>query len=290
MTEYEQAIARVRSETMASLMQRQPKYRWWKLILQYGGPIIVGPTKGKMVESDYLVQRRTDDIADGDWLPPKGYSPSLYIAEKIDFLRNPRKPKDDIERVMLYCQELSEQVGLDLKEERILIMQSVLFDADRKGKDLVFPKAVLNEHFYRCDIEGTGKGVLKLFGEDPNKYKLVEPLGVAARIHDNLLDFRKDVDGGFINIPLEDVEYLEMTPEDIRDMNSPKVQDWLKQESQRATVLLAQDRELFPQGNFGFFGKLFVDLYFRRPAVTYFGKLAKCLESGSTNYPGQTSF
>lgn len=117
------------------------------------------------------------------------------------------------------------------------------------------------------------KGALKIFGEDPSKYKFVEPLGIASRIHDNLSDFEKDVKAGYINIPREEVDRFGMTIGDIRDVNSPKVRAWFAEQVEKAGILLEKDKVLFPQGRFSFCGRLFVHLYIRRPAVRYFNNL-----------------
>lgn len=272
--ELEKAVTQVRRVTMGRLIKRHPKYRFWGPLFQYAGPLLLGRTRGRMIEADYLVMRELDDMADGDAPVPKGYgSASHYIEEKIAFLRTPLTPGDNVEKLLLYCEQLSRKEGLSLTHERELILSSMLFDAQRFGKYQIFSAAILNEHFYRCDIEGTGKGALKIFGEDLSKYKLVEPLGVASRIHDNLLDYEKDIEAGYINIPREDVDQFGMTLEDIMDVNSPKVKTWFEEEVKRARGLLEEDRRLFPQGRFGALGRIFVDLYFRRPAVHYLNNL-----------------
>ncbi len=268
--ELEEVVAEVRRITMGRLVKRHPKYKFWRPIFQHAGPLLLGHTRGRMVEADYLVFRELDDMADGDILSPEGYNASSYIEEKIAFLHAPLSPRDNMDKLLLYCEHLSQQQGFSLTDERDLILRSMLFDAQRFGKYQVFSAAILNEHFYRCDIEGSGVGTLKIFGEDPAKYHLVEPLGVASRIYDNLLDYEKDIEAGYINIPSEDVDKFGMTLDDIKDINSPKVRAWFAKEGERARGLLAEDHRLFPQGGFGILGRIFVDLYIRRPAVSYF--------------------
>ncbi|MBI2337623.1 hypothetical protein HYU95_00410 [Candidatus Daviesbacteria bacterium] len=269
--ELEKAVTEVRQATMGRLVKRHPKYRFWGPLFEHAGPLLLGKTRGKMIEADYLVMRELDDMADGDTPVPKDYnSASQYIEEKISFLRNPNTPRDNADKLLLYCEQLSQQEGLSLTQEREFILRSMLFDAQRFGTYQIFPAAILDEHFYRCDIEGTGKGALKIFGEDPAKYRLVEPLGVVSRIHDNLLDYERDVKAGYINIPEEDINRSGMTLVDIKDVNSPKVGAWFAKELTRARGLLEQDRVLFPQGRFSLLGRIFVELYIRRPAVHYF--------------------
>lgn len=273
MHELEQVVTQVRRVTMNRLVKRHPKYRIWGPLFEHSG-LLLGRTRGRMIEADYLVMRELDDMADGDTPVPEGYdSASHYIEEKIAFLRAPLTPMDNVDALLLYCEQLSRKEGLSLTHERELILRSMLFDAQRFGKYQIFSAAILNEHFYRCDIEGTGIGALKIFDEDPTKYRLVKPLGVASRIHDNLLDYEKDIKAGYINIPGEDVDRFGMTLEDIMDVNSPKVRKWFEKEGERGRGLLAEDRMLFPQGRFSTLGRFFVHLYFRRPAVHYFNNL-----------------
>ncbi|MBI2029863.1 hypothetical protein HYT02_05585 [Candidatus Gottesmanbacteria bacterium] len=274
MHELESALLRVRSEAKQRLFPRNPKYRYWAPVLEHFGLFLGNENRGKIMEADYLVLRLLDDYADHDTPIPEGYtSPSEFIQEKINYLHTLDTPDDDVERLLLYSEQLSYKEDLSLNYERELIMRSMLFDAQRFGRFQLFPTSVLNEHFYQCDIEGTGKGALKIFGEDPRKYKLVEPLGIASRIHDNLSDYQKDIDAGYINVSQEDVNQFQMTPEDIKDVNSDKVRAWFAKEKRRAWDLLEQDRQLFPQGRFGKRGRVFVDLYFRRPAVRYLNSL-----------------
>lgn len=275
MPQIEQLLASARSITMGRLVLRHPKYKYWGPALEHSGLLLGNRDKGKMLEADYLAMREIDDIADGDIPIPEGYnSASQYIDEKIAFLQTSVAPRDNVEALLFYCEQLSQKIGLSLTHERELILRSMLFDAKRFGKYQIFPAAVLNEHFYRCDIQGTGMGALKIFGEDPTMYKFVVPLGIASRIHDNLSDFEKDVRAGCINIPQEDYDRLGMTLEDIRDVNSLKVRVWFAEQVEKARILLEKDRVLFPQGGFSPLGSLFVHLYIRRPAVRYFRNLS----------------
>lgn len=159
-SETEKVIADFRGVTMGRLTLRHPKYRFWGPALEHSGLLFGSKVRGRMLEADYLVMREIDDMADGDIPVPHAYdSAAQYIQEKIAFLRAPVTPRDKVDDLLLYCEQLSQKIGLSLTDERELILRSMLFDAERFGKNLIFPEAVLREHFYRCDIQGTGKAL-----------------------------------------------------------------------------------------------------------------------------------
>ncbi len=267
MNEFEQVITKVRHETKERLVQKHPKYKYWLPALRFSGIFLGSWARGKMFEADYLWMRAVDDIADGDLAVPESYSSAgHYIQEKLNFLESPGTPRDDVDRLLLFCTELSGQERLDLNEERKMILLSMLFDAKRKGESQIFPNSVLQEHFYRCDIEGTGKGTLKIFGEDPQKYPFVEPLGIASRIYDNLHDYNKDITSGYVNISKEDVEKIGIYTYDIK---SAGIQQWFFSEKNKALGLLELDRKIFPQAKFRPIGRFFVEMYHRRPATKF---------------------
>ena len=168
MRELENALAKSRHETRERMVRKNPKYQFWLPMMQYSG-VLIGHRKGQMLEADYLWMRTVDDIADGDIPVPSSNSAAKYIEEKLAFLNAPGTPRDDVDCLILFSEELSRETGISLQEERELILRSMLFDAQRFGKSRIFSKKDLDEHFYRCDIEGTGKGTLKLFCEDPDK-------------------------------------------------------------------------------------------------------------------------
>lgn len=267
MIELRNALAKSRHETRERMVRKNPKYRFWLPMMQYSG-VLIGNRKGQMLEADYLWMRTVDDIVDGDIPAPSSDSTAQYIEEKLAFLDDPGTPRDDIDALILFCEELSRETGISLQEERKLILRSMLFDAQRFGKYQIFSKQDLDEHFYRCDIEGTGKGALKLF-EDPEKWRYVEPLGVASRIYDNLHDLPNDIASGYINIPKEDIDRFGISKLDLRDINSPNLQEWISSEVTRGQQLLEQDKELFPHGNFSPIGRVFVHFYHRLPTKNY---------------------
>ena len=274
MLEFDQVIRRSRKETKERLVRKDPKYWFWLPMMQHSG-IFIGRAKGQMLEADYLWMRMVDDIADGDLAAPIPTEPAKYIEEKLDFLHALGTPRDDIDALILFSEELSRETGISLQAERELILRSMLFDAKRFGKRQIFSKEELDEHFYQCDIEGTGRGTLKLFGEDPDKWPYVEPLGVASRIYDNLQDLPDDIASGYINIPREDMQHFGISRADLRDISSPNPQEWISSEVTRGQKLLEQDKELFPQGNFSRVGRIFVHLYHRIPTRNYFMEESK---------------
>lgn len=269
MREFENALKKSRREIGTRLIRKHPKYRYWLPMMRFAG-VFIGRTKGQMLEADYLWMRDVDDRADGDVPVDESYnSVAHYVEEKLSFLDSPGSPRDDTDMLILLCERLSEETGIKLHEERELILRSMLFDAQRYGKRQIFPESELQEHFYRCDIEGTGRGTLKLFGEDPEKWQYVEPLGIASRIYDNLHDYEEDITAGYINIPVEDVERFGIVPEDFGNIHSPHIQEWFQSEAKRGIELLNLDNELFPQGSFRPIGRAFVHLYHRLPTRNF---------------------
>lgn len=274
MNEFDQVITRVRTDSKERLVQKHPKYKYWLPALRFSGIFLGSWTRGKMFEADYLWMRVVDDIVDGDLpLPKSAISAADYIEEKLAFLESPGTSRDDVDILLSYCNNLSKDISLPLVEERKQILLSMLFDAKRKGRYQLFPETVLQEHFYICDIEGTGKGTLKMFGEDPEKYQFVEPLGIASRIYDNLHDYQSDINAGYINISAEDITKYRISPSDIFNINSTGVKSWFATEKDHALRLLEEDKRLFTQGDFKSIGRIFVEFYHRRPTSKFIGNL-----------------
>ena len=246
--------------------------------MRFSGFLLRDLDRGKMLEADYLWLREIDDIADGDLAVPVGYAtPAEYVAEKLGFLLQAREPKDDVEALMLFCDRLSVKTGLNLTHARQMIIESMLFDAQRLGTGTVFPEAELQEYFYNCDIVGTAAGALPLFGEPLEKWPFVYEMGQAVRIYYNLRDFSKDVRAGLVNISAEDVTRFNVTVEDLQDVDSQSVKAWFKDQAHQGLVLLEQGKQKMREGNFGQLSRSFVYFYHERPAekflkgVEYYG-------------------
>ena len=71
-----------------------------------------------------------------------------YLLEKIKFLHNPVDPKDEVDYLMLHCFKVAEKFGEEFQAETEDILNSLLFDANRRGKMIIFPKKELMHHFH----------------------------------------------------------------------------------------------------------------------------------------------
>ena len=61
------------------------------------------------------------------------------------------------------------------------------------------------------DIRGTIKATLKVFKDDPEKYTILEPLGVACRYQ---YDIETDLAAGYVNISQEECAQFNVVKED----------------------------------------------------------------------------
>ena len=135
------------------------KYRAFLRYLRFFKYAAFAPVRGEFLESYYVLMRFLDDIVDGDAPLPEGYpNETEYISEKIKFSKNLINPKDEVDYLMLFCFELADRFGEDFKAETEDILNSLLFDANRRGKMIIFPKKELMNHFsfagYQRDDQG----------------------------------------------------------------------------------------------------------------------------------------
>ena len=216
--------------------------------------------------------RYLDDVVDGDAPLSAGYaSETEYLLEKIFFSKSLLDPKDEVDYLMLYCFELAEKFGEDFQSETNDILECLLFDARRRRKWIVLPNAELMHHFYILDIRGTIRATLKVFNDDPDKYKLLEPLGTACRHQYNIEDFEADLSAGYINISQEECERFEIKLDDLHRM-SPKVQSWLRHHAEEGMALLAEHHRIMPEGNFSRLERLVFKVVYENPARQAFRK------------------
>jgi hypothetical protein len=255
------------------LKTRGPKYRtflWYLRAFKYAA---FNPTRGEFLESYYTLMRYLDDIVDGDAPLPNGYSSeSEYLLEKIEYSKSPFYPKDEVDHLMFYCFRLAEKFDEDFQSETDDILKSLLFDAERRGKCILFTKAELANHFYLLDIRGTIRATLKVFNDDPDKYPLLEPLGTACRHQYNIEDFEADVLAGYINISKEDCNRFGIGMDDLHSM-SPKIKQWLRHHAQQGMALLAKHHQIMPKGNFSLLEKIVFKVVYELPAKQAFKKI-----------------
>jgi len=227
--------------------------------------------RGEFLECYYTLMRYLDDIVDGDAPLPDGYQDSAhYLLEKIRFSKKPVNPKDEVDFLMLYCFELADRFGENFEAETRDILGSLLFDANRRGKLIIFPESELMHHFHILDIRGTIKATLKVFNENPEKYLLLEPLGMASRYQYDLEDFEADIEAGYVNITIEECLRFGILHEDLQDKDSPGIEKWFRYRSKKGLALLEEHAQRLPEGNFSILARATFPLVYRNPARNVF--------------------
>lgn len=256
------------------LETRGEKYKWFLRGLKTFKYLSMSLTKGSFLESYYTYMRYIDDVVDGDAPIPKGYENAVqYVEDKINFLKIKQNPIDSADYLFLKCIELGYKFGQDFTSESEDILNSMLFDANRYGQNIIFSKNELERHFHLLDIRGTIKATLKVFGEDPNKYNALEPLGVATRIFYNLRDYKEDINAGLINIPQEEVQRLGINPKDLENILSPGVNQWFIEESQKGMKLLQEHEKNLKKTPFKLLSKATLPIVYAKPAEKYFAQV-----------------
>lgn len=267
-------IAGIRHRVYKHMLRtRAWKYRSFLRYLRIFKYAAFAPTRGEFLESYYVLMRFLDDIVDGDVPLPKGYnSESEYISAKIDFSKNPTDPQDEADHLMLYCFYLADKFGEEFREETEDILNSLLFDANRKGKMIIFPKKDLMHHFHLLDIRGTIRATLKIFKDDPEKFRILEPLGIACRYQYDIEDIETDLAAGYVNLSQEECSRLNIRLEDLNDPSSVKIKRWLHQRALDGMELLKEHHRLLPVGNFSRLERWTFTLVYENPAKKVFKK------------------
>jgi hypothetical protein len=263
------------------LRTRGRKYRSFLRYLRFFKYIAFAPVRGRFLESYYTLMRYLDDVVDGDAALPQGYGTEAeYISEKIKFLDKPVLPKDDADHMMLYCFSLAKRFGEDFREETKDILDSLLFDAKRRGKNVIFSRDELSKHFHMLDIRGTIRATLRIFKDDPDKYLYLEPLGIACRHQYDLEDFDADVAAGYINIPLEECERFGINPGDFCCLSSRPIRSWLKYHAGEGMNLLSEHHRKMPAGNFSILQRAIFRVVYEMPAKRIFRNILTETEKG----------
>jgi len=253
------------------LSTRGWKYRSFLRYLRFFKYVAFAPLRGEFLESYYVLMRYLDDIVDGDAiLPANCLNESDYISKKISFSQNPVNPEDEVDFLMLHCFGLSVKFKKDFTEETSDILKSLLFDAQRRNKWIIFPNEELTWHFHLLDIRGTIRATLKIFNDDPEKYSLLEPLGKAARYQYDIEDFKEDVAAGYINIPQEDCNLFGITIDELKKEHSPNVYAWLDHHAREGLSLLDEHRLNLQQGKFSLLERLVFRIVYENPARRIF--------------------
>ncbi|WP_242084892.1 hypothetical protein [Aestuariivivens sediminis] len=256
------------------LQTRGWKYRAFLRYLRFFKYAAFAPTRGEFLESYYVLMRFLDDIVDGDAPLPAGYlNEGDYILRKIQFSKTLVNPEDEVDYLMLYCFELAGRFGEDFHAETEDILNSLLFDAKRKSKMIIFPKKELMHHFHLLDIRGTIRATLKVFKDDPDKYELLEPLGIACRYQYDIEDIETDLAAGYVNISQEDCTIFGIERKDLRAPNSLKIRNWIRQRAIDGMELLEEHHRRLKSNKFSLFEKWTFFLVYELPAKKVFKKI-----------------
>jgi len=271
----DQQVKKIRSEVFRHMCEtRGWKYRSFLRYLRFFKYIAFAPTRGEFLELYYTLMRYIDDVVDGDLPFPEGYvNESEYLSEKIAFSENPVNPKDEIDLLMVYCFKLAEKFEEDFYAETKDILNGLLFDARRRGKEIIFPKEELNYHFHLLDVRGTIRATLKVFKDDPDKYRILEPLGIACRHQYDIEDFDADIAAGYVNISVEECERLGISREDLHNSSSPNIKSWLRLHASDGMALLDEHNRILPQGKFSLLERAVFKVIYEMPAKKVFRKL-----------------
>ncbi|HSH19119.1 MAG TPA: hypothetical protein VLA03_01625, partial [Draconibacterium sp.] len=277
----DQQVKEMRSNVFNTMLKtRGWKYRAFLRYLRLFKFFAFAPLRGKFLESYYTLMRYLDDVVDGDEKLAAGYfNESDYIAEKIEFSKNPLAAKDDADNLMMYCFELAERFGEDFQAETKDILESLLFDAKRRNKWIIFPNEELMYHFHLLDIRGTIRATLKVFKDNPDKYKILEPLGIACRHQYNIEDFEADIAAGYINIPKEDCKRFDIKKEDFHMTSSPNIRAWLNHHAWEGLALLDEHRRIMPEGKFSLLERMTFKIVYEIPARKLFRKVITEMEN-----------
>lgn len=263
--------ARVFEHMLKTRGWKYKSFLWYLRVFKYAA---FAPTRGAFLESYYTLMRYLDDVVDGDAPLPAAYvDESEYIRAKIAFSANQARPSDEVDYLMLHCFELAAKMGEDFQQETKDILESLLFDAQRRGKMIVFSQEELQHHFHLLDIRGTVRATLKVFKDDPDKYVLLAPLGTACRCEYDLEDFEGDIAAGYVNISREELEALDIAPEALQDPSSPIFDKWRRYKAEEGLKLLDAHRHQLPKGHFSLLERATFALVYERPAKRLFNKI-----------------
>jgi hypothetical protein len=151
MTQYLDAAAKqMRSRVYQHMLQNRGwKFQSFLRYLRLFKYAALSPTRGLLLESYYTLMRYLDDVVDGDAALPGGYQDECaYINEKLIFSTHPENPKDEVDYLMRYCFELASKIGTDFRAETRDILESLLFDANRRGRLKIFSQEALIHQFH----------------------------------------------------------------------------------------------------------------------------------------------
>lgn len=257
----------LKMEAYAGLQKHDGAKTWIRML--EATPYILGPTRGNLLLGVNTGMRLLDDFADGDRPIPGNIPAVAYLEAKQAFIRNPVNPQDDIDRLFAYCYQLADRAGVRIDRELNAFFNYFLFDARRRGTGQVFSRVELDEAYDACDIAGTIRGSLMVFGDDPEKAHHLMPLGKAVRTFYTLRDYEDDIAAGFVNIPREATEAHGITEVDLPDRFSPPVRAWFHEEATLGLQRLDDHNKIMGREKFRLIGKLVLPMAYIKPAQSY---------------------
>jgi len=300
-------LSQFKSEVYAQMSARGDKYKKMIWLVKSAKVIFFSPRfrlkRGDLLESYYLLMRHMDDVADGDTPLPEGYeSPADYLEAKIRFSETRTEPSDAADYLMLHCFDLASRLGFKIDNETSSIMRSMHFDAVRRlaaqklpdseeyGKMIIYPERKLHDHFHLLDIEGTVRGMIYVFGRDPDQlYHKIEPLGEASRIFYNLKDFPDDIREGLENISRDDMDKYDIKPEELEFMRKQFLRDreqsmaydlehrittgvknWFHDQARIGLDKIEESRRLRRNERIGLRARVTLRVVYERPAEKFF--------------------
>jgi len=260
--------------------KRKRKYKWYFRGLKVIN--IISPVRGPIINAENYAMRNIDDVTDEDIpLPESASSKKDYIDQRIRFWESIHENDDNKQIViqdpadllLYHVYRSAKKIGLDFREGNEDILASLKFDAERFGSMRIFPKKELNDHFFLLDIRGTIQSALKLYGENPEGYTVLKPLGFAARIYYNLRDYEDDISKWYVNISAEDFERYGMTEEKLKPQYdgslSEEVQRWFVDQAKEGLRLLDVHGERMRNHKFKPLTRFALWRGFSRPAKKY---------------------
>ena len=258
----------LKQEAYAGLQKRKSSKSWIRM-LEIAPYFLCDMTRGRLLQAVNVGMRILDDIADDDRPAPIGTTPIEYLESKQAFIRNPQGPKDELDYLFTYCYQLADQAGLNIARELDAFFDYFLFDARRYKTWQIFTRAELEQAYDACDITGTIRGSLMVFGENPQKEDLLMPLGKATRKHYTLRDYEEDIKKGFVNIPKESIDGYGITVSDLSDRFNPRVRTWFHEEAVDGLQLLDQHTQVMGRERFKWRGRLTLPIAYVKPTKAY---------------------
>lgn len=262
------------------------KYEETKPKFSFRGFIPQVFTKKDLLRNHYFLMREIDDIVDGDKALPEGYALVLeYVDQRIDFyeqLQNGKSP-DPIESadyLMIRSVELADKLGYDISLPTMHALESMRFDAKRRGTGYIPTQKELDKHFNLQDILGTATGLLMLFDHySPELYQALIPIGTAHRDSLTIEDLQSDLAKGIVNFSQEDCLKYGLTNEDVNTLIEgkqanpekytsahSKLQIWIEDKSIQGLALISEHNKLKKEYGFPITPLFMIKLFYENNA------------------------